>query len=160
MTNSEYQQVINNLVQDAKNTPELRQDLRKIIGELTIADSDERIKEKTQAIERLLEGVKDEIICSSTNQKMNQIAFDLGSIMVLFHQLKQEILNPSMANKSENRFDKELEHEYVSKMRIYHKDPDIEGSHLSADNLLCEFLSKLGYDRLVDAYKVVEKWYA
>ena len=40
------------------------------------------------------------------------------------------------------------------------KDVDSELNHVEADDILCEFLEKLGYKRLVDVYRLVDKWYA
>jgi hypothetical protein len=37
---------------------------------------------------------------------------------------------------------------------------DIEGDHSKADDALCLFLTRLGYQDVVDAYNSVEKWYA
>jgi hypothetical protein len=35
-----------------------------------------------------------------------------------------------------------------------------EEAHIAADDLLCELLRHLGYERLIDAYDKVGKWYA
>lgn len=37
---------------------------------------------------------------------------------------------------------------------------DTETNHIDADNALCELLSYLGYDEIVDLYQQVDKWYA
>lgn len=37
---------------------------------------------------------------------------------------------------------------------------DIELEHCDADQVLCDLLSALGYQDVVDAWEKVEKWYA
>ena len=37
---------------------------------------------------------------------------------------------------------------------------DTEAAHGNADDVLCDFLSSLGYTDLVDEYHKVKKWYA
>lgn len=37
---------------------------------------------------------------------------------------------------------------------------DTELAHVEADNLLCEMLTVLGYDEIVEAYAKIGKWYA
>lgn len=37
---------------------------------------------------------------------------------------------------------------------------DIEAQHSDADRLLCSLLAGLGYPRTVEAFNVMEKWYA
>ena len=37
---------------------------------------------------------------------------------------------------------------------------DTEADHSTADNILCELLSSLGYQDVVDAWEKVNKWYA
>ena len=36
---------------------------------------------------------------------------------------------------------------------------DVEDNHLTADRFLCGFLQELGYDRVVEVYDLIEKWY-
>jgi len=55
---------------------------------------------------------------------------------------------------------KKLHAEYVEKMKMCIENGDIEMAHSDADELLCEFLRKLGYDELVEKYLKVYKWYA
>lgn len=40
----------------------------------------------------------------------------------------------------------------------YGQDPEVD--HETADDILCEFLSELGYDDVVNLYQQVHKWYA
>ena len=40
------------------------------------------------------------------------------------------------------------------------KHPDIECSPSDADDLLCELLSILGYQDIVDNFEKLDKWYA
>ena len=44
--------------------------------------------------------------------------------------------------------------------KSYPYQSDLEDYHLTADNILCEFLEYLGYKELVDAFDNVPKWYA
>lgn len=37
---------------------------------------------------------------------------------------------------------------------------DIEADHVKADQILCAFLKNLGYEKLVEKYIEVDKWYA
>lgn len=37
---------------------------------------------------------------------------------------------------------------------------DTEGAHIDADDILCELLLELGYNDVVEAYNLVDKWYA
>lgn len=37
---------------------------------------------------------------------------------------------------------------------------DPEWAHAAADDILCEVLRRLGYNKLIDLYEDVEKWYA
>lgn len=37
---------------------------------------------------------------------------------------------------------------------------DYEGAHVEADEILCEWLTILGYEELVKEYRNVPKWYA
>lgn len=47
----------------------------------------------------------------------------------------------------------------MEKMRkLTNHDP--ETSHMEADQILCEFLTALGYGELVKIYEELDKWYA
>ena len=37
---------------------------------------------------------------------------------------------------------------------------DTETAHYTADELLCEFLTAIGYEDVVEAYNKINKWYA
>lgn len=56
--------------------------------------------------------------------------------------------------------------EYVERMKkasdptTYPWPNDCEDWHVRADNILCEFLTELGYTELVSAFDEVPKWYA
>ncbi len=40
------------------------------------------------------------------------------------------------------------------------KEGDVEGAHIEADWLLCDFLDDLGHDKVVRAYNRIQpKWY-
>ena len=53
-----------------------------------------------------------------------------------------------------------LQAEYVEKMKACIENGDTESAHSEADDLLCEFLTKLGYKDLVEKYREVSKWYS
>lgn len=40
------------------------------------------------------------------------------------------------------------------------RETDIEIVHARADDMLCELLTQLGYEKTVEAYQKVPKWYA
>lgn len=40
------------------------------------------------------------------------------------------------------------------------KTGDTEQDHIDADKLLCELLSKLGYNEVVEKFESLRKWYA
>ena len=51
------------------------------------------------------------------------------------------------------------EEEAVTKMQeIMHHD--IESAHMEADDILCSLLISLGYQRLIEVYRQIDKWYA
>ncbi len=50
--------------------------------------------------------------------------------------------------------------EALAKLAELAGDSDTELAHLEADNVLCELLVSLGYLDVVEAYHVVEKWFA
>jgi hypothetical protein len=54
---------------------------------------------------------------------------------------------------------KMLEQEFVARMDAL-TDGDIEETHISADDLLCELLEQLGFKSVVDSYNRIYKWYA
>jgi len=37
---------------------------------------------------------------------------------------------------------------------------DVESGHMEADRLLCETLRRLGYDKAIDIFESLPKWYA
>ena len=55
----------------------------------------------------------------------------------------------------------DIESRYVIIMKMIqetHKG-DVEHAHVTADKYLCNLLKELGYDRVVDEYEKIEKWY-
>jgi hypothetical protein len=44
--------------------------------------------------------------------------------------------------------------------RFNRDDCDEEYSHIRADEILCELLTSLGYEDVVEAFKKIKKWYA
>jgi hypothetical protein len=53
-----------------------------------------------------------------------------------------------------------LEKRIIKELKALGKMSDIEGAHIDADNLLCDFLKKLGYDKVAEAFDDLSKWYA
>ena len=49
---------------------------------------------------------------------------------------------------------------YVRKLSECMLSNDTEANHSNADTLLTDLLIELGYDDVVDAYEMIEKWYA
>ena len=43
---------------------------------------------------------------------------------------------------------------------IVNNNNDPEADHEEADTILCEFLSELGYDDIVNLFQQINKWYA
>jgi hypothetical protein len=52
-----------------------------------------------------------------------------------------------------------LEDYYLQKM-IDCQFGDQEVDHMKADNILCELLIKLGYEKVVEEYRSIPKWFA
>ena len=51
--------------------------------------------------------------------------------------------------------------EFAEEMEKLHRDNiDPEGSHVQADNLMCELLKSLGYGKGVEVFADMDKWYA
>lgn len=57
---------------------------------------------------------------------------------------------------------KELAEKYLQKMKDVRNnaDFDTEYAHRVADQILCDLLSELGFDEVVDEYVHIYKWYA
>lgn len=49
--------------------------------------------------------------------------------------------------------------DYLDKLETLKKRTDHYDAHLEADDILCEILTKLGYNEIVEAYHQVHKWY-
>ena len=54
----------------------------------------------------------------------------------------------------------ELKNKFLKLMLDLQNETDIEANHTKADNLLCELLTELGYDEIVEAYNNLPGWYA
>jgi hypothetical protein len=50
--------------------------------------------------------------------------------------------------------------EAIAQLKIEQSSDDTEGAHVNADNILCRFLTELGFPDVVAAYEAVGKWYA
>lgn len=60
-------------------------------------------------------------------------------------KIKEELIDKNM-----------ISDKYINKMKSY----TWEGDHDKADDLICDFLEKIGYQDLADAYRKVPKWFA
>ena len=56
--------------------------------------------------------------------------------------------------------DCKIEQSYVDKLKKAYDYEDIEGSHYKYDDLLCELLNELGFNKVVDQFNSTNKWYA
>lgn len=50
--------------------------------------------------------------------------------------------------------------EAINKLKILQEMGDKEIAHCNADDVICELLKSLGYEDVVKAYDVIDKWYA
>lgn len=48
----------------------------------------------------------------------------------------------------------------IEELKEWQKYNDEEVGHARADDVLCDLLSSLGYDDVVDEWKKIDKWYA
>lgn len=55
---------------------------------------------------------------------------------------------------------KEQKDKFIKELKELSNDNDIEVSHITADNILCEILSLLDCDEIVEEYDKISKWYA
>jgi hypothetical protein len=51
------------------------------------------------------------------------------------------------------------EKEVIEYLKQQQENSDTEDSHINADNILCEFLIELGFERIVEEFEKVNKWY-
>ena len=54
----------------------------------------------------------------------------------------------------------QLYNEVIAKLVDYQKNDDTEMAHIKADDLLCAFLTALGYADVVAEYEKVNKWFS
>ena len=50
--------------------------------------------------------------------------------------------------------------EAIKMLKLQQENFDTEAAHVKADNILCHFLTALGYQDVVAEYNKVNKWYA
>lgn len=50
--------------------------------------------------------------------------------------------------------------EYIERLIALQTGYDTDVAHSEADAILCEILINLGYQEVVDAWELVNKWYA
>lgn len=55
---------------------------------------------------------------------------------------------------------KKLNDKYLARMEELKYNDDTEVVHCEADDILCELLEKLGYEKLVKAFYALPKWYS
>jgi hypothetical protein len=55
---------------------------------------------------------------------------------------------------------KALKERLISNLIELQSQNDTEAAHGNADDLLCQFLEKLGYPDVVKEYNKINKWYA
>jgi hypothetical protein len=48
----------------------------------------------------------------------------------------------------------------IAELKAIDNSGDTEINHSRADDVLCELLNDLGFDDVVDLYKMIDKWYA
>lgn len=48
----------------------------------------------------------------------------------------------------------------IEMLKLAARNVDTECAHVDADSVLCKFLEELGYRKVVEAYAMVDKWYA
>jgi hypothetical protein len=48
----------------------------------------------------------------------------------------------------------------MERLKALLDDDDTEGAHAAADAVLCELLTALGYEQVVEAWNKINKWYA
>jgi hypothetical protein len=53
-----------------------------------------------------------------------------------------------------------MEEEAIAKIKAAKKTGDIELAHKKADEILCDLLATLGYEKVVEEFHAMEKWYA
>jgi hypothetical protein len=53
----------------------------------------------------------------------------------------------------------ELTPEYIQKLNEANEH-DTEKAHVMADEILCELLTRLGFEDVVNLYNNIDKWYA
>ena len=49
---------------------------------------------------------------------------------------------------------------YMDRLKAAQDNCDAESAHADADDVLCDLLKALGYNRVVEEYDKVKKWYA
>lgn len=54
----------------------------------------------------------------------------------------------------------EMRAEYIRRLKEMQREPDTEYAHNTADTVLCDILTELGFEDIVDEYESVDKWYA
>lgn len=49
---------------------------------------------------------------------------------------------------------------YLRRLTELEDSADPEEDHIEADNILCELLRSVGFEKMADAFEKVEKWYS
>ena len=66
----------------------------------------------------------------------------------------------ALAEWSKRKLAKKYEGELLQVIGSVNRDHDKEDAHIKADNILCNLLKELGFEKLVELYRKVPKWYA
>jgi len=59
----------------------------------------------------------------------------------------------------DGKYTRPLLEEYTKLMEVCISKADTEGAHIEADAVLCQLLRELGYEKVVEKWYEVSKWY-
>lgn len=62
--------------------------------------------------------------------------------------------------QDKNKLKSQKEQEAADKIRYLAENEDTEDAHIEADRILCELLTQLGYNKVVEEFEKMDKWYA
>lgn len=113
-------------------------------------------KEKSNAIEIVLKEL--EILQEENKKHEEREKFNLSEIMDSLKKLTDE----QWAGYRYFKEREELKKEYLEKIKQKQEEYncDYEARHIEEDNMLCELLTKIDFEEIVDQYIKTEKWYA
>ena len=71
------------------------------------------------------------------------------------------IRKPILEGNAEETVKEQLTEQYVvNKLKELQGVFDTESNHILADQILCDLLTRLGYNKVVQEFKKIDKWYA